>query len=376
MKKKLLEMKEVYKFITLEGSHYDVGVQLGEKLRDNMKHYPNIITDSFKPERTGFKSLQEALDLCETYCPGMIEEVEGLADGFNVTSKKIAFAKYLVPTRSHSNNCSQLVVLPSITEDNAIYVGRSYDYHPDDEDKILLRTKIKKKYAHFGFSLQALGRAEGLNSEGLVVSMTGGGAFDAPTTNKKAFNYCIAIRALLENCRSVDKAVDMLVEMPVYSSTIYLISDNSGNAALVEGIDSKFALHFVNKDSKNQFIISTNHYNHPKLISYNKYVNPWIMSNSETRYKTIESLLLSSSPNITKDTIIRILSQEIPDGVCARFFSEWFGTLWSVFFDVKQKSIDVCFGPPTHNPYHQFNLKDPMEDMDFTAALVNKFSSD
>ncbi len=224
-----------------------------------MKHYPNIVTDSFKPEKTGFNSLQEALDLYETYCPGIIEEVQGLADGFNVSSKHIAFAKYLVPTSSHSNNCSQLAVLPSITEDNATYVGRSYEYHPDDEDKILLRTKIKKKYTHLGFSLQALGRAEGLNSEGLVVSMTGSGAFDAPTTKRRAFNYCIAIRALLENCRSVDKAVDMLLEMPMYSSTIYLITDDSGSAALLESIDSKFAAQFFNNDSKDQFIISTNH---------------------------------------------------------------------------------------------------------------------
>ncbi|UCG90736.1 MAG: hypothetical protein JSU57_03115, partial [Candidatus Heimdallarchaeota archaeon] len=129
-------------------------------------------------------------------------------------------------------------------------------------------------------------------------------------------------------------------------------------------------------NSKDQFIVSTNHYTHPKLISYNKYVNPWIMPNSKTRYKTMESILRSSSPKITKNTIFRILSREIPDGVCARYFTEWFGTLWSIFFDIKQKSIDVCFGPPTHNPYHQFNLEAPLEDMDFTAKLINKFSSD
>ncbi len=368
------ETKENYRFITLEGSHYDIGFQLGKKLKEDIELYPNIVTDSFKPERTGFKSLVEAHDFAEMYCPGIKEEIQGLADGFEVPLDKIVFSKYMIHT-AKQNSCSQFVVLPPITEDSSAYLGRSYDYHPSDEDLILLRTKINGKFSHIGFSAQGVGRTEGLNSEGLAVSMTGGGAFDSPTTNTKTFNYSIAIRTLLDNCKTVDQAIDLLLEMPVYSSTNYLIGDKSGKSALVEGIDSNFAVKRVDNDSLDQFIIATNHYNHPEMTSYNKYVNPWIMSSSQIRYKTMESIIRSNTPNITKELVFQILSQEMPKGVCTLNFAEWFGTLWSILFDVTRNSVDVCFGPPTHNSYHHFTMTEPTDDKEFIASLVTRKSS-
>ncbi|MFX0149688.1 MAG: C45 family autoproteolytic acyltransferase/hydrolase [Candidatus Hodarchaeota archaeon] len=373
MRESSKEIKVKYKFINLEGSNYDVGFQLGDKLRNEVDSYPNIVTSPFKPEKTGFKHLTEAQNLVESFCPGIKEEIQGLADGFNVSSERIAFGRYVVPFEGQ-NYCSQFLLLSSITKDNSIIIGRSYDYHPDDEDKILLRTKVKGKYGHIGFCMQGLGRGEGINSEGLVVSMTGGGAFEAPNTNKMAFNYNIAIRSLLDNCRTVDKAVELLLEMPVYSSTIYLIADKSGKAALVEGIDSKYAVRMIDKDTPEQYIISTNHYNHPEMVSYNKYVNPWIMPNSQIRYKTMNSKIRATLPKMTKDIAFNILSQEMPDGVCALYFTEWFGTLWSMLFNLTKESVDVCFGPPIHNTFHCFTMKEPSEDNDFIALLVDKKS--
>jgi predicted choloylglycine hydrolase len=373
MRESSKEIKVKFKFMNLVGSHYDVGFQLGEKLRNEVDSYPNIVTPPFQPEKTGFKHLKEAQNLVESFCPGIKEEIQGIADGFNVPSERIAFGRYVVPFEGQ-NYCSQLLLLSSITKDNSIIIGRSYEYHPDDEDKLLLRTKVKGKNAHIGFCMQGLGRGEGINSEGLVVSMTGGGAFEAPTTNKLAFNYNIAIRALLDNCKTVDKAVELLLEMPVYSSTIYLIADKSGKAALVEGIDSKYAVSMIDKDSLEQYIISTNHYNHPEMVSYNKYVNPWIMPNSQTRYNTMKSIIQAAIPRMTKDIAFQILSQEMPDGVCALYFTEWFGTLWSILFNLSRKKMDVSFGPPIHNPFHCFTMEKPTEDKDFTAILVDKKS--
>jgi predicted choloylglycine hydrolase len=374
--KSIEENKINFKFFNLQGSHYDVGFQLGKKLVSDIIEFPNIVTQNFNAKNTGFGDLKEAWDLCESYCPGIIEEILGLADGFNVSQEQIAFAKYLVPSLARSNHCSQFVVLPPITENNSIFVGRSYDYHWSDEDLVLLKTKVEGSYAHIGFSAQALGRTEGMNSEGLVVSMTGGGAFDAPTTNYKSFNYTIAIRALLENCKTVEKAVDLLSEMPTYSSTIYLIVDKTGRAALVESIDSKHSVKYSESDSEDQFLVSTNHYTHPDMLAYNKFVNNWLKPKSEARHKILKSIIKSATSKITKTTLKNILAKETPEGVCCLYFEEWFGTLWSIMFDITQTNLDVCFGPPTHNIYHQFNLEDSYEDQDFAVVYENKFSSD
>lgn len=367
--------KEIsFQFINLNGSNYNIGKQLGEKLSKYQENYQNIVTKEFDPRKTGFKDLKDAWELCESYSPGIIEEVQGLADGFAVDPSRIAFAKYFLP-EVRKNHCSQFVVLPPITADKSIYVGSSYDYHWSDEDLLFLKTKVNGKFSHLGFSAQALGRVEGMNSKGLVVSMTGGGAFEAPTTNFTSFNYPIAIRALLENCSSVDKAVDLLMEMPIYSSTIFLIVDRKGSAALVECIDSKHAVKWIDPDSPNQFLISTNHYTHPDLILYNKFTHPWLKPNSEIRYNTLNSSIRNLIPNVSKTDVSNLLSKEIPEGVCALYYEEWFGTLWSILFDLKKDCMEVCFGPPTHNIYHNFTINDSYVDSEYVVLYENKFSN-
>jgi predicted choloylglycine hydrolase len=371
-----LELNEKYKFINLSGTNYEVGYQLAQKLKSNISHYPNIVTKKkFNPSKTGYKSINDILEFIETFYHGFEEELEGLSDGFDEPKEKIAFAKYIVPDKK-PNICSQFVVLPSITKNNSIYVGRSYDYHPDDEDLILLKTKVNKKFGHIGFSLQGFGRAEGLNSKGLVVSMTGGGAFEAPTTKFRSFNYSLAIRILLETCKTVDKAVELLLEMPTYSSTIYLIADTTGKAALIESIDSKHSVKFIEKDSEEQFLVSTNHYNHPEMANYNKYVNDWIKPNSKKRYEIMNSRISSKIPYITENTVERILAQEFPKGVCSLYYAEWFGTLWTMLFENTKKKVKVCYGPPSHNQFYEYYLDKPTLDADYKVRLPNKFSAD
>ncbi|MFX0173771.1 MAG: hypothetical protein ACFE9L_17960 [Candidatus Hodarchaeota archaeon] len=98
------------------------------------------------------------------------------------------------------------------------------------------------------------------------------------------------------------------------------------------------------------------------------------MPNSQTRYKTMNSKIRAALPKMTKNIAFQILSQEMPEGVCALYFTEWFGTLWSMLFDLTRESVDVCFGPPIHNPFHYFTMKEPSEDKDFIALLVDKKS--
>jgi predicted choloylglycine hydrolase len=366
-------MKETYRFINLAGSHYEVGHALGERLRNHARLKPYFITGEFDPKGTAFESFSELQDFCESFCPGITEETQGFADSLGVRPEQVAYYhNYLVP-RHTAQACSQFAVLPSATKDGSIYVGRNYEYHPSDEDLCLLMTRVRGKHSHLGFSMQGLGRGDGMNSEGLVVTMTGGG-IEFPATNRKAFIYTFAIRTLLDNCASTDEATDMLCEMPVYWSTIFLIVDRSGKAALVEGIDSKYAARYAGEGIQEPFFFSTNHYTHPQMVSYNKYINEWLMSNSQTRHKTLTAFFERNAQQITKEQIFTLLKTEMPDGLCAHYYSEFFGTLWSMVFDVTRGCADVCFGPPTHNPYRHFDMRKSFHDEEYEVLLPDKKS--
>lgn len=373
MAEEALMIKETYRIINLEGSHYEVGQKLGKRLREHKRLTPHFITGTFDPKGTAFESFKELQDFCESFCPGITEETAGFADILGVRPENVAFYhKYLAPRERRT--CSQFAVLPRATEDGSVYVGRNYDMSPAEEDLCLLRTSVEGTHTHIGFSMQGLGRLDGMNAEGLAVTMTGGGAYEAPISNKRSFMLTLAVRALLDTCTSADEAVDMLMQMPVYWSTIYLFADKSGRAALVEGMDSKYAVRYAGEGTEEYFIFSTNHYTHLQMVSYNKYINEWLMPNSQARYKTLASMLQSGIPYITKDKITSLLSTEMPGGLCAPYYSEWFGTLWSMVFDLTHESADVCFGPPTHNPYHRFDMKKSFQDEDFTVLLPDKKS--
>ena len=366
-------MKETYRFINLSGSHYEVGQKLGERLREHKRLIPHFITGAFDAKGTAFESFKDLQDFCESYYSGFTEETAGFSDSLGVRPEQVAFYHKYLASRERGA-CSQFAVLPGATEDGSVYVGRNYDMSPAQEDLCLLRTSVRGTHTHMGFSMQGLGRLDGMNTEGLVVTMTGGGAYEAPILNRRAFMFTLAVRALLDTCSSTDEATDMLCEMPVYWSTIFLIVDRSGKAALVEGIDSKYAARYAGEGIQEPFFFSTNHYTHPQMVSYNKYINEWLMSNSQTRHKTLTAFFERNAPQITKEQIFTLLKTEMPDGLCAHYYSEFFGTLWSMVFDVTRGCADVCFGPPTHNPYRHFDMRKSFHDEEYEVLLPDKKS--
>ena len=109
------------------------------------------------------------------------------------------------------------------------------------------------------------GLYDGLNSQGLCITTSGGGAYSAPIVNKKGISNTLAVRALLENCKDVKEALEKLKKMPVIHTQNYLLCDKSGHIALVEGIDCKYDVRELTLESEEQYLCSTNHPTLPKM---------------------------------------------------------------------------------------------------------------
>ena len=223
--------------------------------------------------------------------------------------------------------------------------------------------------------MNGFGRPGGINSSGFIITMAGGGVWDAPLSNLKSFQYHIAIRSLLDNCKSVDESVKMLLEMPVCSSTNYLFVDKSNRVALVEGFDSTYEVKYISDESPEQYLYTTNYYKQKRMKKYNKYINPWLMKCNKVREKVLKESFENIPHKISKEKLKKLLQVEIPNGLSSQFFSEWFGTIWSMLLDLNNKSVEVCFGPPSLNPYHNFSLDDIFEEKIFLAIVQNKKSN-
>lgn len=81
-------------------------------------------------------------------------------------------------------------------------------------DSRLCTIRIKGKVKHIGFKEYLLGRDDGMNQHGLCVTFAGCDIFNRDPT-RRGFNFFLVVRTLLDNCRTVDEAVEQLQKMPV-----------------------------------------------------------------------------------------------------------------------------------------------------------------
>lgn len=351
----------------LEGTHYEIGKKQAEIMK-NKANIPMVyLSGKFNKTKSNFDSFDEAFDFYNSYCPGLQDEAEGYADVFDAKVNQLML--YDFP--ASSQNCSQFAILPQITKNDEILVGRSYEWKHDDESLELRTTHVKGKYRHLAFSCIPYGRYEGINNQGLCVTSTAGGAWRG-NFKKKSISWDLVLRVIIENCKDTSEALRILEEIPIYGTSNFLVVDKSGKAILLESFDTEIDVREYDAHSEEQYIISTNHYTSSKIEKYNEYNIPWLISNSKKRREIIEGSIKSNEGTITPEDIREILSREFPEGICCHWFTDYFGTLWSVYFNVRTCSAEVCFGPPTHNKWFSFNLNEPIVRNDYEVTFPDK----
>jgi predicted choloylglycine hydrolase len=366
-----------FQHIILEGTAYEVGRKQGEILKNDEEMHARIestissflsqlgVSTDGKPDlkTMGFQDFRELQGFFEEHCPGLNEETQGFADSMGVEVSDVPFygATYHVP-----KNCSQVAVLSSVTNDKHVYVGRSYEWTHTEEDLRLCTTRVTGKAKHIGFSTFLFGRADGLNEHGVSVAFTGGGIFGVPQ-KQQGFQNHLVIRSILDSCESVDNAMGLVQKMPISGFFNLLIADRSSNAVLVEFADGIRDIKRIDKNSDDKCLSSTNHYTLPKTMKSNE-LNCGIIGQSRKRYQLLASNLNAAS-EVRKEALRTILSRKFPQGLCDHYYSQGFGTVWSLIFDLTSINADICFGAPTHNKWHSFALNEPSGVKEYPAVF-------
>ncbi len=334
-----------FRHLVLEGTSYDAGYKLGAYIRseNTMRDLANAQALTSKEK----EHVQQAMECFDCYCPGLNDEIKGLSDGLGVDVEQIIC--YISSYRGQGG-CSQMVVLPRITENGHIYLARNYDYWPKESDLCLIITKIDKKAHHIGFSELGLGRNDGINEHGLCISMSN--AAPGRTSPSKGIEFWVIIRSVLDSCSSVDEAIELINDLPTSTYANFIIADRKDDAALVEVAENNKAVQRINPETDNQYLCATNHYISESMLAYET-ERYW---DSVARYKAMELRINDGIPNVDKSHIKGIQSNLMPLGICTHDYSSGFGTLWSAIYDASDMSLEVCFGSPRSNDWHLFDL--------------------
>ena len=347
--------------VVVEGSPYEVGQQLAQFVKSNTaaaNFFKAAMKFSKSPLKLGFSDFESLQQFVEEHCPGITEELRGLTDGLGVKQDKFPFWGFSCNPLTPARRCSQLALLPSITSDGHLYMGRSYEWTFTEEELMLLTTRVKGKASHIGFSLALASRYDGINEHGFIVSMTGGGIFNVPL-RQKGLACWVVIRSLLDQSKSVKDALSKIQPSMISGHFSLVLADARGHAALIEFADGDMEVKQINSDDTEPWIFSVNHYNLPNITKHNK-LNCGIITHSTLRQALITDLIKEKRPKISKEDLRQLFATSHPDGLCNYFYRDGFGTLWSMLFDVTERTVDVCFSAPTHNKYHTFGLDSPV----------------
>jgi predicted choloylglycine hydrolase len=213
------------------------------------------------------------------------------------------------------------------------------------------------------------GRGDGMNEMGLVVSQTSTGmpVGNFNSARKPAIvglQFWAVIRSVLENCKNVDEAIKLSMEMPIAYNINMLVADRDGNAALIESFDGEKAVKKIDAGTKENFICSTNHIHLEEL----KHHDPKSMRNSLYRYELINNTL-NSKEKVSVDDLKALLSNKYPEGLCCHYYDDFFGTLRGMIFDLNEGKIEVCFGSTALNEWHTFTMNDTDEHNEYDVQI-------
>lgn len=347
-----METKTVnYHFINLNGTAYKIGRQEAARI----KQIPALrawLTGNSVDWKQSYGA--DAWKTINRYCPYIAEELQGWADELEVRPESLVFCyhSYMVP------HCSHFVVAPQMSSNGHLIHCRSYEFDIETHDFRLCYTHAEGKHAHLGNSVLFSGRLDGMNDAGLTVTMSAGG-IPRNVLNPKAppiqegLQFWAIVRSLLDECRSVDEAIAWLQQVPFGGNPILLLSDTSGNATRVEVFGKKISLTTMAESETIGLLLATNHFRSAEMQGLESYIMP----NALVREKNIEGLLCAGKQKVGIPEMKGLLGQSYPEGLACEYYTEGFGTLYSMIVDATTGEFNICLGHPAHNPWQKLTLE-------------------
>ncbi|WLR52729.1 C45 family autoproteolytic acyltransferase/hydrolase [Bacillus tianshenii] len=204
------------------GSYYELGLLQG-RLQKQSPLYENHRKRRKQSMRRYTAETEQVYELYQQFAPGLWEELRGLAEGLGWSLDETVHEYSGFQMDWKRSGCTVVI--------GDKYYIRNYDYHPKTYEGRLLLWQPESGYASIGPTQRMIGRIDGMNEKGLVMSYN----FVNRRRAEPGFICCILSRIVLDTCADVDEAVETLQRLPHRHSFMYTLFDASGKHAIVEG---------------------------------------------------------------------------------------------------------------------------------------------
>ncbi|MEQ9425425.1 MAG: C45 family peptidase [Cyclobacteriaceae bacterium] len=255
----------------------------------------------------------------EQYMPEIFpiyEKLTSLAGGGDLESRFLSM--YCPPP--YMSGCSQLAWTKS-----SVALMRNYDYNPKMFEGVMLYSNWLKPV--IGISDCTWGLLDGMNADGLAVSLTFGGSKKMGT----GFGIPVILRYALETCSTVKEAQAVFCRIPVHMAYNVSMVDPAGH----------YSTMYLTPNQPARIVDTHVGTNHQGEIVWNEYAE---LTETVKRKEFIEEHYANED-----ETVDSMLRKFLKPPLYSLKFEKSFGTLYTVNYNSSNRTVHVMWPTKTLN---------------------------
>jgi isopenicillin-N N-acyltransferase-like protein len=352
-------------FVQVKGSHRQIGQQIGEALKEQVRHSlenAHVLLDSTFTDLEltweGAKIQAKKYNpFAQERYPQYMDEMLGISEGANVSFDDIAVlnAMEAVTTDAlHLTKCTSLAVNGQRTMDGSVLVGHNEDWLPEDEpDVCVLQVTSNDEPPFIAMSYGGLLPNIGFNAAGLAQCCDS----VYPKDSRIGIPRVIASRAVL-GARTPAEAMRHMLVSHRAAGYNHLLVHESGELYSVEVSARRFAILY----GHDGYLVHTNHYLDPRMSEVED--EPDELIDTRVRYFRALRLIKQSEQHSIK-TLQAIQRDHVnfPNSICNHAEEDINPidrekTINASIMDLTERVMYLSWGNPCSNQYYPFYLED------------------
>ncbi len=327
--------------LRLKGNHYQMGVKRGAIFQKAGISFP------FHLDRFQLKYGKESEKILKEFFPEVCEEMRGVSDTLDLDY--LTFASWMLCMGCCMYNLDENIPVEirgctafAFSKGGRLIYGRNNDLPPFLRDGSKSEIYAPTKGYRFNITTSSfINGEEGINEYGLAVAMT------FVMTNlekiKPGFNSCFIVRYLLEKADSTQKAISLLMALPIASNCNILLADRVGHMVVVECTPDKKSIREAEIFHNGSIVCTVNSFTSAKMKQYDDaHGNDY---DSAKRYEVV----INSFSNYINDDVVETTKKLLKGdyGFMCQYDKDLnFETVWSSIFDLDSLVIYRAEGDP------------------------------
>ena len=325
------------KKIEFRGSHYEIGLQMGEILKETEGYppeYPQEVLEKTHPYE----------DQIKIYAPDLLQEFRGIANSLGI-DYYIPVAFEASPYRFQTTSCLVMAISGEHTESGMPILGRNHEWMEKDSENLRLcytHPDGKLKSLGFTFSWPLVSRYGGINEAGVALS-SASATFE---NTGPGIMLNLATRWVLDTCKTTKEAAEYLEKMPKTWGETYIIIDKDSIIAKVEAHRESTKVTYTHTG----FDFNSLLYDSPEMQQYmSKERIDICIEYTSARKAFLNQWFAQYKEKVTDDLIINALKSH-EHKMCYHGL-EGLEICWSYILMIGKSRALVCVGRPCMNEF-------------------------